>query len=255
MTTPLEHGPGAPAWVDHQSTDPAAARAFYSAVLGWDWQINGPEFGHYANALLGDRPVAGLGPVQEGAPPMSFWTVYLATADIEADTAALTEAGGTPMMPPMQVGDFGKMVVATDPTGAVFGLWQPLEHRGFQALGEPGAPCWFEVNTPDAPRVRDFFGGIWGNETQKMEGMDYYTVHQGGQARHGVLQMTAEWEGIPPHWMVYFSVADVDAAAVTVTAEGGAVKYGPFDTPFGRIAVCQDPQGAVFSLMTLPPQP
>lgn len=254
MPTPLKHAPGTPAWCDHQSPDPAASRAFYGAVLGWEWQVSGPEFGHYANALIDGKPAAGLGPVPPQAPKVAAWTVYLSSADVDADTAKIKAAGGAPVMEPMDVGDFGRMVVAADPTGAMFGLWQPGTHDGFEVRAEHGWPCWFEVNTPDAVAIKDFYAGLWGNAATKLEGMDYFTISDGERPRHGVLQTTEAWEGIPPHWMVYFAVADADASAAVVTAQGGAVKHGPFDTPFGRMAVCQDPQGAVFTIMTPPPQ-
>lgn len=250
MTDPLHHAPGTPAWVDHQSADPEGSRAFYSAVFGWTWEVGPAEYGGYANAFAQGKPVAGLGPLTPGAPPMAVWSVYLASTDAAADAARIEASGGAVMIPPMQVGPFGHMAIAVDPTGAVFGLWQPLEHRGFQAMGSHGAPCWFEVNTPDAPTNRDFYAGLWSNETRKMAGMDYFMIEQGGRPRHGVLQMTRDWEGIPPHWMTYFAHDDVDAAVTVIAEQGGVVKHGPFDTPFGRMAVCTDPAGAVFTVMT-----
>jgi predicted enzyme related to lactoylglutathione lyase len=250
MADPLHHAPGTPAWVDHQSADPDASRAFYSAVFGWTWEVSGPEFGGYANAFARGKPVAGLGPLTPGAPPTAAWSVYLASTDAAGDADRIQAAGGAVIVPAMKVGSFGHMAVATDPTGAAFGLWQPLSHPGFQAMGTHGAPCWFEVNTPDAPKLRDFYSGLWGHETQKLEGMDYVMIVQGGRPRHGVMQMTEAWEGIPPHWMTYFAHDDVDAAVKVIVEQGGAVKHGPFDTPFGRMAVCADPAGAIFTAMT-----
>jgi predicted enzyme related to lactoylglutathione lyase len=52
---------------------------------------------------------------------------------------------------------------------------------------------------------------------------------------------------------VYFAVGDADAAVATVTAAGGTVTREPWDSPYGRMAVVSDDQGATFSLMgTLP---
>ena len=68
----------------------------------------------------------------------------------------------------------------------------------------------------------------------------------------GMLQMTAEWKGIPPHWMVYFAVADCDAIAKNAKSRGGRIKVPPTDIPgVGRFSVIQDPQGAVCSIIQL----
>jgi predicted enzyme related to lactoylglutathione lyase len=58
--------------------------------------------------------------------------------------------------------------------------------------------------------------------------------------------MTEEWEGVPPHWMTYFAVDDTDATCAAILDAGGAVGIEPFDTALGRVAVVNDPQGAVF---------
>ena len=68
----------------------------------------------------------------------------------------------------------------------------------------------------------------------------------------GMMEMTPEWGDIPPHWGVYFSVEDCDAAAEKVTSLGGVVHRPPADIPgTGRFAVVQDPQGGVFNIITM----
>ena len=63
--------------------------------------------------------------------------------------------------------------------------------------------------------------------------------------------MNEQWpEEIPAHWMAYFAVVDADAAARKVAELGGTVSVEPFDLPdVGRIAVVNDLEGAVFSVM------
>ena len=48
------------------------------------------------------------------------------------------------------------------------------------------------------------------------------------------------------HWSVTFGVDDADAIAAKAQALGGDVVAGPFDAPWTRMAVIQDPQGATF---------
>lgn len=236
---------GTPCWVDLATPDIDAATAFYAAVFGWTFEDQGADYGGYRMARAGDAVVAGIGPKPEGNPMPAAWTVYLQTDDLDATVDAWEAAGGGVMLT-HDIAVHGRMAVCTDPSGAVVGLWQAAGHAGFAAMGGHGEPGWFEVNTPDAPAVRDFFAGLFGLEHQKMDGMEYFMLHAGGRPRYGVLQMTDEWAGIPPHWMPYFGVADADAAAEAIRAAGGAVKHGPFDSPFGRMTVAADPTGAVF---------
>ena len=66
-----------------------------------------------------------------------------------------------------------------------------------------------------------------------------------------MVRMNDQWpDDVPSHWMVYFAVADADASAARVAGLGGAVSAPPFDLPLvGRLAVVQDPDGAVFTVM------
>ncbi|MEN0064261.1 MAG: VOC family protein [Myxococcota bacterium] len=239
---------GTPCWVDLMTPDPEVARNFYTKVLGWTYQIQPEEYGGYAMCHIEAGTVAGIGKPPAGNEMPSVWTVYLATEDIAKTVADWTAKGGQVLTAPFEVPSQGHMAVVSDPTGAVVGLWQPLAHRGFDSVGPPGAPCWFEVNTPKSETVRDFFVDVFGLTAQRLEGMHYYTLHD-DSPRYGVLQMTEAWEGIPPHWMTYFSVEDVPASAEVVKANGGKVHHGPFDTAQGPIAVCSDPTGAMFTII------
>ena len=54
--------------------------------------------------------------------------------------------------------------------------------------------------------------------------------------------------GTPPFWLVYFATDDIDATLATVSELGGNVLVGSTDIGVAKIAVAQDPQGAVFAL-------
>ncbi|MDQ3250245.1 MAG: VOC family protein, partial [Chloroflexota bacterium] len=85
-----------------------------------------------------------------------------------------------------------------------------------------------------------------------MEEMDYTILQRGEEMLCGVLQMDANWEGIPPHWMGYFAVDNTDAAIERATAAGGKLMVPAFDTAFGRVAVLSDPFNATFSIVQPP---
>lgn len=235
--------------------DPEKARDFYEDVFGWTYEVGPPETGHYAMCLAGGRQAAGIGKLPEGAPFPTAWTIYFGTADAAASAAKVTELGGSVMVGPMDVMDAGRMVIAADPTGAAFGLWQPGAHKGAGVLAEPGALAWSEVSTRDAKRARDFYAALLGLTAKSLDapGMEYYTLHRGDDTHAGVMHMGESFPAeIPPHWTAYFAVADTDDALVRIDAGGGKIFVPANDTPYGRMAIVADPFGATFAIIQPP---
>ncbi|MDC0666764.1 VOC family protein [Nannocystis radixulma] len=259
MTQRTGYPDGAPCWADLNTPDLDGARRFYSGVLGWTFDEPVAEFGHYTTARLQGRSVVGVAPKmpdQQHLP--SAWSVYLKTSDIEATVRKMADAGGNVFVPPMEIPGQGHMAFGFDSTGAAFGLWQPASHTGAQAFDEPGAMCWHEVNTREGEKADAFYRRLFPYEQQQIgdcKTFDYVVYHLEGTAVGGRMQMNAEWEGIPPHWMTYFRVEDTDPAAERVRQFGGKVMHGPFDSPHGRIAVVSDPYGAIFSIIGPAPTP
>ncbi|MEV8515973.1 VOC family protein [Dactylosporangium sp. NPDC051484] len=251
---------GEPCWADVVAADLPAAQHFYAAVFGWTYTDTGANFGHYVMCMKNDRIVAGMSPPMPGSEQLpAAWSLYLMSHDL-ADTAhRIDEHGGKLLIPPMEVPDSGRMLFATDPSGAAFGAWEPGRHTGSQLYDENGALCWAEVMTRE-PTVTDFFyHGVFGYLQTRiptpvrpgLEPFDYsaWTVGD-AEPVAGRLKMTAEWDGVPAHWTVYFATDDTDTAAARVLAAGGRVQRGPFDSPHGRLAVIEDPNGAVFTIIS-----
>jgi predicted enzyme related to lactoylglutathione lyase len=125
--------------------------------------------------------------------------------------------------------------------------------------------CWFELVTSDAQAAGDFYTRVIGWGTEMSSGpAGPYTIFKtpnrtGGEGIHvgGMLEM----QGVPPGWLGYVAVDDVDAFTQKVEAAGGQVCKAPQDIPnVGRFAVVADPQGAMFvlfrgSLDEAPPRP
>ncbi len=187
----------------------------------------------------------------QGVPPM--WNSYVQVDDCETIVKKAQELGAQVTVPTMQVMDAGWLAFLSDPTGGHFAVWQANQHFGAEIVNEPGSLCWNELVTRDIEKAREFYGALFGWSFNEFEGSPskYYIIQNNDGANGGLMEMTAEWGDIPPHWAVYFSVADVDTTVERVKQAGGRIHQEPFDTPVGRIAVCADVQGAPFSLIRL----
>ena len=255
MTTYLHAKPaGTPTWIDLMTPDIDAARTFYHAVFGWNYDIGGPEFGGYTTARLGTRMTAGMMGNQPGASPMpTAWGLYFATGNIEADVARAVKLGAKALYPPMVVAEFGSMATCEDPTGATFSFWQAGQHVGSQVTEEPGSAAWYELYSPDAKQARDFYTALLGATADPMPGgMEYYVLKHGEQELCGIMQIDPAWGEFHPQWITYFAVANADETVATIIKHGGKVMGNIDDSPFGRLAAVMDPSGATFKIIQPP---
>jgi predicted enzyme related to lactoylglutathione lyase len=252
MSTIDKHQNGTPSWFDLMTPDPEGARKFYGSLFGWTYVVGGPESGHYSMCKIGDRNAAGIGSPPPGPQMASVWTVYFNVDDLDATLASIKSNNGNVVMGPMDVMTEGRLAVAADPTGPVFGLWQPKNHKGAGVRDEHGAMAWQEAHTTDAAKAREFYARVFKLEPVKLEGADYWTLNRGKDVFGGVYQNDKLPPGVPPHWLPYFAVDDADKAAATVKTGGGKIMQEPFDTPHGRMAVAVDPWGAGFAFIKPP---
>lgn len=250
------YAPGTPSWVDVGVPDLPAAMAFYGGLFGWEFDVGTEETGGYRQARLRGRSVAGFGP--QMSPGLPVWATYIAVADADAAQATIERAGGTTVVPAMDVMEFGRMGVYTDTSGTHFSTWEPRAHPGAGLVNEPGTLCWNELTTRQPDEAKEFYGTVFGwtfQDNPMPDGSTYTELHLDGRAIGGMMPMVGDmWPAeIPNHWMVYFAVADTDAACERVRELGGSVPVPPFDTPAGRIAVVNDTAGTHFSLIALAP--
>jgi uncharacterized protein len=251
------YAPGTPCWVDLGSPDLDAAIEFYGGLFGWDVPEteNAEQTGGYRQAMLHGKPVAGMYPLtQEGQPPA--WTTYVSVADAGVVVGKVRDAGGTVITEPMEVLDLGTMAVFADPTGAVFGVWQPGTFEGAGVVNEPGSLTWNELNTRDVAGAEEFYGAVfdWTFETEDMGAAgSYTTISLGGSPVGGILNQRERGvpEEVPPYWAVYFAVEDTDATVGKAKELGGSVMVEPTDISAGRFSVLGDPHGAMFVVIAL----
>ncbi|HEX2297959.1 MAG TPA: VOC family protein [Pseudonocardiaceae bacterium] len=240
---------GTPCWIDLAVPDVEAAREFYSAVLGWTYLDTGEGYGHYLICQRDDRGAAGLSALQNAGQP-SAWTTYLASDDVDSTARKITANGGKLLAEPFDVPNAGRMCIGLDPQGAAFGVWQYAGSVGAEIYNEPGSLVWNEAAVADPDAAREFYAAVFGYSFQDIDGDDTaYTFHRGGDPLGSISGLDASPAGTPSHWLAYFMVGDADIAAAVAVERGATVTGGPFDTPYGRIAVITDPQGATFGII------
>lgn len=253
------HAPGSFCWIDLATTDPAAARRFYTELFGWraeDAPMPGGE-GAYTILYQGDAMVGALyeisGAMKEhGVPP--HWKSYIAVEDVDAAAAQVATLGGSIDEPPFDVPGVARMAAVRDPEGASFVLYRASGEVGLQRVNEPGAYCWSELYVRDPARASEFYGQLLGWVTHESPGSDGNPYYELGPAQGpsvaGMMKIRPEWGEVPPSWTVYFQVADLDASLAMLTSLSGSTVMPAMDVPeVGRFAMVTDPTGAHFMIM------
>jgi uncharacterized protein len=116
-----------------------------------------------------------------------------------------------------------------------------------------GQFCWHEIGTTDVSAANEFYGPLMGwnlSETIDSETMPYTVIKNEDISVGGLYKLTDEMtqKGIPPHWLPYVAVEDVDGTASKAADLGGKVLTGPIDLPgSGRLVVIEDPTGGVLA--------
>ena len=253
-----QYRPGTFNWVDLATSDAEAAKQFYTKLFGWSFvDMPAGEAGIYTMLYLEGKEVAGLYQLAEaqqsqGIPP--HWMSYVSVVSANETANKARSLGGQVVMEPMEVMESGRMGLIQDPTGAMLAIWEPKAHIGTRLANVPGALSWNELATTDTDKAGQFYSQLFNWETQVDEfgPTTYTTFINQGRMNGGMIQMTEEWGGAPPHWLVYFAVADCDQSAETAKSLGATILVPPTDAgDIGRFAVIQDPQGAVLSIMKL----
>ena len=254
MTAMQDYPAGTFNWVDLATSDADAAMNFYGDLFDWSFDsVPIPGGGSYSLAKVKDHEVAGLflqGEDQAGIPP--HWNSYIKVDAVDDSAVKCVDLGATVVAEPFEVMEAGRMAVIQDPTGAMFMLWQPNQHPGAGLVNEPVTLCWNELLTRDPGAASTFYTSMFGWSAETDHASPYTFFKNGDRAAGGMMPISDEMGDVPPHWGVYFAVADCDATCEKATSSGAQIYMGPQDIPeIGRSAVLADPQGAVFSVITL----
>jgi predicted enzyme related to lactoylglutathione lyase len=251
------HAPGTFCWPELATTDQKAAVSFYRGLFGWDvndqpigptetysmFQLRGKEVGAAYTMRPEER--------QHGVPP--HWNAYIAVGNADETVNRAKELGAKVLAPAFDVMEAGRMAVLQDPTGAVFQVWQPNKHIGARIMREPGSLTWTELATRDTEAAKKFYTSLfgWKEKTSTGGGMAYTEFSASDTPFAGMMEMNAQMVAmhVPPNWLPYFQVTDVDATANKAKELGASLAVPPLDIPnTGRFSVIQDPHGAAFAI-------
>lgn len=123
---------------------------------------------------------------------------------------------------------------------------------------QAGSIVWMDLTVPDADAVRDFYRDVvgWTSTDVSMGEYNDYGVNEPGSGKTvaGICHARGPNAGLPPVWLVYIQVEDLDVSMARCRERSGEVISGPRDMgAYGRMCVIRDPAGAVAALIQ-PPQ-
>jgi uncharacterized protein len=255
MTNIDRHPPGSFCWIELHTTDQNAAKTFYDTLFGWeanDFPM-GADGVYTIFRLQGRDAAAGctLRPDlrSQGVPP--HWLIYISVDNTDASVTAAKQLGAKILAPAFDVMDAGRMAVIEDPTGAQFCLWQAMKSTGIGIAHVHGTLCWADLSTSDPARAEQFYSRLFGWQFMRDEKdpSGYLHIKNGEQFIGGIPPAAQRQPGVPPHWLAYFQVDDVDVTANKAKEMGAKLFLPPMSMAgVGRFSVIADPQGAVFAI-------
>lgn len=249
-------------WYELMTSDLHAALTFYGDVVGWTHAPFAGDVGEPYYLLSNEvGPVGGIMAIPAEAKDCGmtpWWGGYVGSADVDADVARLSAAGGSVKRAPEDIPGVGRFAVMSDPGGAIFMLMKGESDEEMEAASpmEPGQVGWHELYSGNFDADLGFYTGQLG--WAKGDAMDmgpmgsYQLVSQTGGTDMADMSggIMPRPEQVPvPAWLFYFNVGDIDAAVDRVKAGKGTVLQGPVEVPGGTwIVQAVDPQGAMFAL-------
>lgn len=244
---------GQPCWMDVSVVDAVAREGlmgFLDDLFGWTFEVGGPQTGHYTMGLLDGQHVCAIAQQPEGA---GFWVTYLNVDDIQESTRRAVMAGGQVFMGPMAVMGAGSMALGTDPTGAVFGMWQKDDFAGFGAFGRPNAPCWFDHQSASPRDAAAFYTTVFslGFSPMTDDGQGMLTSGESSYA-----SLSASLGQVPPSWNPVVGVESVAAAEARAVELGATVLMSAMPVPGGIASAFAAPvTGTVITVFESPELP
>ncbi len=247
--------PGRFVWYELMARNPAVARAFYGAVVGWQMQDVPMAGMTYTLLKAGETQVGGLMPLPAEAARGGLkpcWIPYVAVENVDDAAVQVENLGGSVHRAAVDIPGVGRFAVVAAPDGSLFYLFRPHAPRDAADRMASGHIGWRELHTTDAPHALSFYGALFGWGKGAVFDMGALGTYQqftiAGLPAGGMFNSPAAQRGC--FWLIYFNIGDIDAAAARVLAAGGQILNGARQVPGGAwIVQAADPEGAMFALL------
>jgi predicted enzyme related to lactoylglutathione lyase len=255
--------PGKFVWADYFTSDVDAAKAFYSALFGWEWRdiVTAPA-DRYGVFYQDGVPVAGMAyrPAQDSTRPYGRWVYYASVDDVAAAVKRIEARGGSTLLPPRSYANRGTFAVVADPESAPFGVMRSSSGDPPDYQSAVGQWLWVGLYATDAVAATRFYRAVFGYEVHEPEpayDVVDYVLSREGYARAGVRQVPPA-SGARPSWVAYVRVNNVAQSTAAATRLGATALIAPDAAVLnGDLAIVADPFGAPIGLIrwTYPDDP
>jgi predicted enzyme related to lactoylglutathione lyase len=204
--------------------------------------------------VTGQGPMGGVMTLPDeakkmGAPP--HWLAHVEVGDVDGTVEKAKAKGGKVLVPPMTMPKIGRFGLIADPFGAVISVFKPEDAMTPHDDTKPGEVCWRELVTTDKDAALAFYSELFGwTKTSEMDmgPAGTYTMYGQGEKSYGGMMNKTPDMPMPPMWVYYVQVDDIESAIARTAQKGGKLVFGPQDVPNGRVAQAIDPQGALFAM-------
>jgi uncharacterized protein len=254
-------------WYELVTDNLDKAVTFYSEVVGWDMRDSGAPGMRYMIFAKNGKDVGGMmtWAAEDAVGMRPEWMAHIHTAKLDQELRAVVADGGTIIKPAQHIPQVGRFAVVLDPQGVKYLLFEPSSNYARPRLGqmETGNVGWHELLTHDAEQSFEYYSKHYGWEKDYAHDMGSMGIYQtfrtdkplyaGGMMN--LRSCPSIGDGLKPHWKLFFTVDDIEAAQNRIRLAGGAIAAPPMDVPGGSwVLQALDDQGCPFALMQPPRQ-
>ena len=249
-----EHHVGKTIFVQLITPDLATSEAFYTGLLGWQFQTVANTRVPYAVALSNGHLVGGVAQraIPAGQHLQSAWLGFFSVPDVDNAVTLAAAHGAKTLAAPHDVPGLGREAVLTDPQGAVFGILASSSGDPPDILSPVGSWIWRSLLTSDPTSDAAFYNIVLGFDATPFPSespSQHLLLVSGNYARATANSFPSNRPDMHPHWLNFVRVANAAQSTATATSLGGRVLIPPHpDRHGGMIAIVADPEGAPLGL-------